>query len=116
MRYGTIVIYFPDKKFGFIQPDTGDDIFFHVSALDSVETEIKVGQPVKYELMSRRETRASRPTESKERATDSSRTDQPKAKVVALIDKLPGATLDDVERQKTSRHQRARQKKPTWRR
>ena len=33
MRYGTVIQYFPDKKFGFIQPDKGEDIFFHISAV-----------------------------------------------------------------------------------
>lgn len=120
MRYGTIANYFPDKKFGFIRPDVGQDIFFHISALDGGETqsEIKCGQPVKYELMSRREAiLSSRPAGGKESAAEKDAAVQPKAKVVALIDKLPGAKLAEFRTsQEVGRHQRARQKKPTWRR
>ena len=120
MRYGTIVEYFPDKKFGFIRPDSGQDVFFHRSALDTGETqpEIKFGQPVKYELTPRGEaTPKARPAGGKERAADRRRPKQPRAKLVELLDKLPGAKLaDSAGSGKSSRHLRARQKKPTWRR
>ena len=48
---------FPDKKFGFIQPDKGADIFFHVSAVGACDpqVQIEVGQAVKYELMTNAE-------------------------------------------------------------
>ena len=40
-----------------------------------------------------------------------------KAKLVELIDKIPGGILDDVaEKQPSTRHPCARKKKPTWRR
>ena len=114
MRYGRIVEYFPDKKFGFIRPDNGKDIFFHISALDAgaTQTEIKLGQPVKYELMPRREAMSpGRP------AANRAQPEKPMAKVVALIDKFPGAMLGDSDgSQPSSRHSRARRKKPTWRR
>ncbi len=53
MRYGTIVQYFPDKGYGFIRPDVGPNIFFHVTALGACDPppQIKLGQPVKFELM-----------------------------------------------------------------
>lgn len=111
MRYGTIIKYFPDKKFGFIR-DSGLDVFFHVSALEEAETppEIEVGQAVKFELMSRAEARQESGGASRDRS------EQPKAKLVVLIDKIPGATLSEFDGSKrTRRHPRARQKKPTWR-
>ena len=120
MRYGTIVKYIPDKMFGFIRPDVGQDIFFHISALDAGETqpEIEVGQAVKYELTPRaKSTPKDRSVSDREQTADRSRSEQPRAKVVVLIDKLPGGTLDEVdEGQASSRHPRARKKKPTWRR
>ena len=51
MRYGTIVRWDPQKKFGFIRPDRGPDIFFHITALGAcTEPRIEPGQPVKYEI------------------------------------------------------------------
>ena len=90
MRYGTIIQYFPDKKFGFIRPDSGRDVFFHISALgDEVPPlEIKPEQPVKYELTSRREMREAE--ERAGRSTEGGRDRGPQAKLVSLIDKLPG--------------------------
>ena len=53
MRYGTVVQYFPAKGFGFIRPDFGPDIFFHITALGACESQLQIepGQPVKYELV-----------------------------------------------------------------
>jgi len=119
MRYGAIVKYFPDKKFGFIRPDTGQDVFFHISALDTGETqpEIKPGQPVKFELARLGEAAPNgRPASGNERPADRGRSEQPRAKVVELIDKLPGAALGEFDGSQSTRHLRARKKKPTWRR
>ena len=119
MRYGTIVKYFPDKSFGFIRPDAGPDVFFHISVLDAGETqpEVQLGQPVKYELMPRGEVPPSdRDSATDERPAGRSRS-RLRAKLVELIDKLPGGTLADVDAsQESTRHERARRKKPTWRR
>ena len=54
MRYGTIIEYFEDKKYGFIRPDVGPDVFFHISAIGACDPRLKIrpGQPVKYELIS----------------------------------------------------------------
>ena len=116
MRYGTIVKYLSDKKFGFIRPESGPDIFFHISALDcddEAQPEIEVGQPVKYELAPRERLTA----DGSERPTARDMRDQPKAKLVTLIDKVPGGKLAEFDvNQAPTRHRRARQKKPTWRR
>ena len=120
MRYGTIISYFPDKKFGFIKPDLGEDIFFHISAVDNASTqpEIIVGQAVKYELTTRREAlEEARSAAEKKGSSDRNVPIQQKAKLVALLDKLPGGTLaDSGTMERPTRHSRARMKKPTWRR
>jgi cold shock protein len=39
-----------DKGFGFIQTDTGDDLFFHMSSLQGVRYEdLQEGQSVEYQ-------------------------------------------------------------------
>ena len=86
--------------------------------MDDAQThpEIKQGQPVKYEPMPRG---AATPgvvrAGSTEGATAGSRQEQTRAKVVMLIDKLPGGTLANFDASLYSqRHRRARKKKPTW--
>lgn len=123
MRYGTIVQYFEDKKFGFIRPDVGPDVFFHLSAVGACTPpkRIKVGQPVKFELKPPAEQpekeKLSRMERAEAAAAKSASEQRAQAKLVELIDKIPGATLDDVaKRERPRRHPRARQKKPTWRR
>jgi cold shock CspA family protein len=120
MRYGTIVQYFPAKGFGFIRPDSGPAIFFHITALGDFESQlqIKPGQPVKYELVpgTARKSR-SRPTRSDEDPTNPKQPVHPQAKLVELIDRIPGAILEeDAQKEQSARHPRARQKKPSWRR
>ena len=120
MRYGTVVQYFPAKGFGFIRPDVGPDVFFHITALGACESQpqIEPGQPVKYELMSGPEQKFRR--RSKGGDDDSTMPEQPirpQAELVELIDRIPGAILEEAgESQQSARHPRARQKKPTWRR
>jgi cold shock CspA family protein len=117
MRYGTIVRWDPRKKFGFIQPDRGPDIFFHISALGAcTEPRIEIGQPVKYEVDPKtlpKRQRRSEIDEEKPAAEPVS----PRAMMVELIDKMPGAILDGVaEEARVAHHPKARRKKPTWRR
>ena len=112
MRYGTVVQYFPAKGFGFIRPDSGPDVFFHITALGACEPapQIAPGQPVKYEL----EPRASQKSSTAEGGV---KRKQLRAMMVELIDKIPGATLDDsADNRQAARHPRARRKKPSWRR
>jgi cold shock CspA family protein len=120
MRYGTVVQYFPAKGFGFIRPDSGPDIFFHITALGACESQLQIepGQPVKYELVPGTERKfRSRPKRSDEDSTKPEQLVHPRAKLVELIDKIPGAILEeDAHEQHSARHPRARQKKPSWRR
>lgn len=114
MRYGRVVRYFPEKGYGFIRPDRGPDIFFHITALGacSAEPEIRPGQPVKYELEPGTEPKPVRRSRAGPQAPSPERP-PPRAMLVELIDRIPGGSLEDPA---DARHPRARRKKPTWRR
>ena len=117
MRYGTIVKYFPEKQFGFVQPDTGKDVFFHVTVVEDLEpnAEIKIGQAVKFESMPREQPSADE--DDQDRPTERRQPQQLRAKVVVFIDKLPGGKLAESNTDtKAVQHRKARKKKPTWRR
>lgn len=105
--------YFPEKGFGFIQADFGPDVFFHLSVLsgDGPPPEIEIGQPVKYELEPKEQRKHEDDEDSDEPRKSPSRR---RAKLVELLDRPPGGTLEEAE--KTLRHPKARKKKPTWRR
>jgi cold shock protein len=116
MRYGTIVRWDPQKKFGFIKPDQGADVFFHISALGACsEPRIEPGQAVKYEVdpktLPKRVSKADYDPEKPPAPAIAA-----KAMLVELIDKIPGAILDGVaEEARVAHHPKARRKKPTWR-
>ena len=120
MRYGTVVQYFPAKGFGFIRPDVGPDIFFHITALVLCEPTLQIdpGQPVKFELVPDTEPKSrGRLKRSDEDATKPAQPVRPQAKLVELIDKIPGAILEETaQQQQSAAHPRARKKKPSWRR
>jgi len=116
MRYGIVIKWDAKKKFGFIRPDRGPDIFFHVSALGGCrEPRIEPGQAVKYEVdPATLPKRVKRSEPNREDPTPS----QPAANaiMVELIDKIPGAILDQVsDEARVAHHPKARRKKPTWR-
>jgi cold shock CspA family protein len=116
MRYGTIVRWDPQKKFGFIRPDRGPDIFFHITALGAcTEPRIEPGQPVKYEIDPKTLPKRQKKSEIDEEKPAAAPI-AAKAMMVELIDKIPGAILDQVaEEARVIHHPKARRKKPTWR-
>ncbi len=56
MAIGTVKWFNPDKGFGFIQPETGDnDVFVHVSAVEAAGMgTLAEGQRVSYDVVSER--------------------------------------------------------------
>lgn len=47
---GTVKFFDPDRGFGFISRDSGDDVFVHVSNLQVSGTTLTVGQAVEFDL------------------------------------------------------------------
>lgn len=112
MRYGIVAVFFEDKGFGFIKPDAGQDVFFHVSAIGACEEcpKITLGQAVKFELEPKRKVDPDAPKPAGDAPENRRR-----AKLVELIDKLPGGELVDDDTVRPKRHPKARRKKATWR-
>ncbi len=56
MAIGTVKWFNPDKGFGFIQPETGDnDVFVHVSAVEQAGMgTLAEGQRVSYDVVTER--------------------------------------------------------------
>lgn len=49
LKRGSIMSYFPEKKYGFITPDDGsENIFFHVTSVQAREDEINIDASVEY--------------------------------------------------------------------
>lgn len=105
MNYGVIYHVVFDKGFGFIKPDRGPDIFFPAIAVQDGRFDfIGPEQPVKYEL---------EPMTEEQRATAKG----PRAKIVILLDKMPGGILEDAPASMRAKHHpNKRGRKATWKR
>jgi cold shock CspA family protein len=114
--YGVVVKWNPIKKYGFIGPDRGPDVFFHVSAFGACQVmHIELGQPVQYELD---------PATVPQRRKFRKELDEPPevevvrpvARMVEFIERIPGARLDEIiDSARIQHHPKARQRKPIWR-
>lgn len=105
MNYGVIHHVVFEKGFGFIRPDRGPDIFFPAVAVQDGRFDfIGPEQPVKYEL--------EKMTEEEKKVAKG-----PRAKVVVLIDKIPGGVLEDPpQTMRAKHHPKKRGRKATWKR
>ena len=118
MRYGTVIEFFPAKGFGFIRPDVGQDVFFHVSAIGACQSKpnIEPGQAVKFELIPGTEPKRRKYRSIDDEPAAAEKPVRPQAQLVELIDRIPGGILENTGSSKLERHPRSRKKKPTWRR
>ncbi len=56
MSQGTITKLFPNRGFGCVATDGGDEVRFHFAKLDGIRSEVlRIGQRVEYEVMEDRE-------------------------------------------------------------
>jgi CspA family cold shock protein len=103
MFYG-IIKRLSDRGFGFISHEGGRDVYFHAAEIgDEVFRQLRPNQPVMFEF-------APRPTEDKPGERKG-----PRAKLIKLIDRIPGGTLPAQE-MAPRHHPRARQRKAAWKR
>jgi cold shock CspA family protein len=118
MRYGIVVQFFPEKGYGFIRPDRGSEIFFHVTALGACQPPplIQPGQAVKYELVPGTEPKTVRRKRRFDDEPPPPVTERPRAQIVELIDRIPGGLLEETIPSGRPVHPKSRKRKPTWRR
>jgi cold shock CspA family protein len=103
MLYGVVKAVNFDRGYGFISRERGRDVYVHATVVESGAFDrIRREQPVMYEL---------------ERKDPEAPPEQgPRAKVVRLIDKLPGGLLPPPPQALAPRHHpKSRQRKPKWR-
>ncbi|MBM4004302.1 MAG: cold shock domain-containing protein [Planctomycetes bacterium] len=118
MRYGIVVQFFPEKGYGFIRPDRGAEIFFHITALGACQPPplIQPGQAVKYELVPGTEPKPARRKRRMDDEPPPQPTERPRAQFVELIDRIPGGLLKETIPSGRPMHPKSRRRKPTWRR
>jgi cold shock CspA family protein len=105
MFYGIVHRVIFEKGFGFIRPDRGPDIFFPANVVQDGRFDfIQPEQPVKYEL--------EKMTEEEKKTAKG-----PRAKLVILLDRMPGGILEDPpQTMRAKHHPKSRARKATWKR
>lgn len=101
MQYGFIRKVSFDRGFGFIEQERGSDVYFHATNVaEQAFDRIMPDQAVKFELEPRKEGDEAKGL---------------RAKVVHLLDRMPGGILQPAPTSLAKHHPKARQRKPTWR-
>ena len=103
MFYGTVKLCNFDRGFGFIDRGGGKDVYFHATVVENNAFDrIRPEQAVMFEL--------------EKKDPDAPPGQGPRAKVVKLIDRLPGGILPPPPQALAPRHHpKSRQRKPGWR-
>ena len=102
MLYGIVKACNQSRGFGFIDRGGGRDVYFHATVVENNAFDrIRRDQPVMFELAPK---------------DPDAPIPGPKAKIVKLIDKLPGGILPRPTQELAPKHHpRSRQRKPSWR-
>jgi cold shock CspA family protein len=103
MLYGTVKLCNFDRGFGFITGVGKKDVYFHATVVeDNAFDRIGPEQAVMFELA--------------KRDPEAQPGQGPRAKIVKLIDQLPGGILPRPPQALAPRHHpKSRQRRPTWR-
>lgn len=103
MLYGTVKRCDFQRGFGFITRGGGRDVYFHATVVEeNAFDRIGPEQAVMFELAPKN--------------PDAEPGQGPRAKIVKLIDKLPGGILPRPTQEHAPRHHpKSRQRRPTWR-
>jgi len=106
MFYGIIKAIHPDRGFGFIGHEGGQDVYFHAAEIgDEIFCRLAINQPVKFEFAKRK--RDEEPAEKK----------GPRASKIVPIERMPGGIMGPLPQKLAPRHHpRAKQRKATWKR
>src|SRR5438874_6745840 len=106
MFYGIIKAINPDRGFGFIGHEGGQDVYFHATEIgDDVFRRLTLNQPVMFEFAKRK--RDENPSEKK----------GPRAAKMKLIERMPGGIMGRLPQKLAPlHHPRAKQRKATWKR
>jgi cold shock protein len=107
MFYGVIKAISPDRGFGFIGHEGGQDVYFHATEIgDDVFRRLMLNQPVKFEF-------------AKRVRDDEGQTVKkgPRAIKIEPLERMPGGIMGQLPQALAPHHHpRAKQRKATWKR
>ncbi len=106
MFYGIIKAISPDRGFGFIGHEGGQDVYFHAAEIgDLIFCRLTLNQPVKFEFAKRI------------REENSAEKKGPRASKIEPLERMPGGAMGPLPQELAPRHHpRAKQRKATWKR